>query len=190
MSQSAYTSYDQKIVTGTQVISAYQNFEGKPVAILIATQSTIDKYAEDGETEILKSNGVKEAYGDADGAVPLVKCTGSQQTDAKGNEVSDSDGTTAVFINYNALIGKGEENGSSGNFTRTMGTMKFDNNCWRTENGYVAYNGRVQYNNISGNLSKSGMMEYIPTGARFQAYLIKDVSGTTMGVTFEQVGSR
>ena len=43
VSQSAYTDYDQKIVTGTQVVSAYQNFEGKNVAVLVMTQATKDR---------------------------------------------------------------------------------------------------------------------------------------------------
>ena len=189
MSQSAYTTYDQKILTGTQVISAYQNFESKPVAILIATQATIDRYAEDGMTEVMKANGVKESYGESESSVPLIKATGAQQVDAKGNNLEDSDGTTSVFINYNALIGKAEVE-SDNTVVKTMGTMKFDYNCWRTEDVFMANNGKVQFNNISGNMSKSGMMEFIPTGARFQSYLIKDVSGTTMGIAFEQVGSR
>ena len=42
VSNSAFTDYDQKIVTGTQVMSAVQNFEGKPVAILISTIATRD----------------------------------------------------------------------------------------------------------------------------------------------------
>lgn len=37
VSDSAYTDYDNKIVTGTQVKAAYNSFKGKPVAILINT---------------------------------------------------------------------------------------------------------------------------------------------------------
>lgn len=39
VSESMFTDYDQKIVTGTQVVSAYKKFQGKAVAILINTQA-------------------------------------------------------------------------------------------------------------------------------------------------------
>jgi len=210
VSQSAYTDYDQKIVTGTQVVSAYQNFEGKNVAVLVMTQATKDKcYDDDVDGSLEGGNGVDAAYGNAsfEFADVLVSAgtkgsfsTGEGEnietwdydiypgvTDSKGNAVD-----TPVFINYNALLGVDAEYQTSGSkaiYTDSGKGIYFDTNCWRTTAAFHAVGGKVQFNNVSGNLSKSGMMEYVPSGARFQAYLIKDVSGTTMGVAFEQIGS-
>ena len=39
---SEFTDYDQTVVTGTQAKSSISNFEGKPVAILIATSAWKD----------------------------------------------------------------------------------------------------------------------------------------------------
>ena len=76
-----------------------------------------------------------------------------------------------------------------GIYVENGGSIYFDNNCFRTTKGFKTESGRVLFNNITGNLSKSGMMEYVSNGARFQSYLIKDDSGTIMGVTFEQINS-
>lgn len=195
VSQSAYTDYDQKIVTGTQVISAYQNFEGKNVALCVMTQALKDK-AVDSENAILEGNGVDSAYEQAgkdlkDYLVEAFLKSGDNYeqytgvTDSKNNSVDNP-----VFINYNALLGIDEDSsGASTNYTKGK-WIYFDTNCWRTTAAFETIGGKVQFNGISGNMSKSGMMEYVPSGARFQAYLIKDVSGTTMGVAFEQIGTK
>lgn len=199
VSQSAYTDYDQKIVTGTQVISAYNNFEGKNVAILIMTQASKDKakVGADDSDGMPSGNGVDAAYENAsfefedvlveaaltDGSGNYTPYTGV--TDSKGEKV-----TNPAFINYNALLGADAQAKITGGDLSNGKFIYFDTNCWRTTGSFETVSGKVQFNNVSGNLNKSGMMEYVPSGARFQGYLIKDVSGTTMGVAFEQIGSK
>jgi hypothetical protein len=203
VSQSAYTDYDQKIVTGTQVVSAYQNFEGKNVAVLVMTQATKDRCNADTDVDagVAGGNGVDAAYANTSfefadtlvsAAVKTVDGSGTTTydffpgvTDSKGNPVE-----SPVFVNYNALLGVDESyvtEASAAIFTDSQKGIYFDTNCWRVTAAFQAVGGKVQFNNVSGNLSKSGMMEYVPSGARFQSYLIKDVSGTTMGVAFEQI---
>ena len=206
VSNSAYTDYDQKIVTGTQVMSAVQNFEGKPVAILISTIATRDAQVAEGALDMHDGPGVKEAYSSRGGFVPGV----AAYSDSELNEAYKIEGYVkgdakpitagvASFINYNALlngtvstkIGSEGEETTAGEYTRAdIGKMYFDSNCFRSETGYATSAGKVQFNNITGNMSKSGMMEYVPSGARFQGYLIKDASGTIMGVAFEQLNTR
>jgi len=224
---SVYTDYDQRIVTGTQVNSAYQNFSGKNVAVLIATTALKDKCilgngeGGDARSTIDTGNGVKAAYegfglekgedgADGAGVIPLVLAykdkasfdaskgdNGFIATDpVKENTayfMDKSDGEEvdlACFINYNALI-----TGASGCATDAFEEatesghtgIYFDTNCFKTDAGLATVDGRVQFNNISGNLSKVGMMEYVSSTARYQAYLLKDGSGSTiMGVVFEQ----
>ena len=201
VSQSAYTDYDQKIVTGTQVISAYNNFEGKNVAVLVMTQASKDRCvtdAEDTADGLPGGNGVDAAYENAsfefEDVLVAATLMGSREgtydaytgvTDSKGNAVAEP-----TFINYNALLGKDESVTGSTIHTTSGKFIYFDTNCWRTTAAFEAVGGKVQFNNVSGNMNKSGMMEYVPSGARFQAYLVKDVSGTTMGVAFEQIGAK
>ena len=200
VSNSAFTDYDQKIVTGTQVMSAVQNFEGKPVAILISTIATRDAQVAEGALDMHDGPGVKEAYSSRGGFVPGVAAYSDSELNeaykiegyvsGKAEEIKAGD---ASFINYNALLNGtvSEATDNKGQYTKTnIGKMYFDSNCFRSETGYATSAGKVQFNNITGNMSKSGMMEYVPSGARFQGYLIKDASGTIMGVAFEQLNTR
>lgn len=197
VSASAYTDFDQKIVTGQQVKSCYDNFEGKPAAILIATQATKD-HSDKGQYDN-KVSGIKEKYGNGDlakgiNAVPYVLAYSND----KLNETADLEWKTSkdkavdkeFFVNYNALLAN-EKGGYHNSDDNTKGTpyVYFDVNCFKADWGYYTKDGRVRYNNISGNLSKTGMTEYLPTSARFQAYLIKDKTGSILGAAFEQIVS-
>lgn len=105
------------------------------------------------------------------------------------------------FINYNALLGSNDA-GTTGvtaakydtsNATTpkyTMAGIYFDKNCFRCTTGFMTSdNGRVQYNNTVGNIQKTGTTEFIPTGAKFQSYLVKDPSGTVMGIALQQINN-
>lgn len=196
VSQSSYTDYDQTIVTGQQVKSAYQNFEGKSTAVLIATQAVKDSMSSTGVKIKDGSAGIKEKYKTVD-SVPMVEAKGAKSTDASGKAYGDlgwetSNGTaiTEAYINYNALLANDQGGYSGSKSNAGVPLIYFDNNCYRAEHGYYTNSGKVGMNNIAGNMSKSGMIEYLPTSARFQAYLIKDASGTTMGIAFEQISSK
>lgn len=190
VSQSAYTDYDQTIVTGQQVKSAYSNFEGKSSAVLIATQAVKDSIKNGAISE--DAAGITEAYKAYSNANYvnqfIVKAGGSKaaKSDYDALGWKNSAGTTvdSIFINYNAVLGLDKTD------TTKVREIYFDENCYRAENGYATKSGKVVMNNIAGNMSKSGMVEYLPTSARFQAYLIKDASGTTMGVAFEQISAK
>lgn len=203
VSQSAYTDYDQKIVTGTQVVSAYNNFEGKNVAILVATQAT-----KDATTDAVLSAanvvdgggaGVGAAYKNQGKELPYVKAFTFADGKVSDTEYkttrSDNSDVQLAFVNYNALIAGAqlETSGSKADQSAVkdqgFGTIGFDTNCWKTAAGFANNAGKVLFNNISTNLNKTGMMEYVPSGTRFQSYLIKDLSGTTVGVAFEQIGA-
>lgn len=197
VNSTAFTDYDQKIVTGTQVVSAIQNFEGKNVSILVATSTMKNDSV---VSKLSTGAGVNKAYSTKGGKVPGVYALSSKDAVTGYSMITsgktDLDGSkNTAFINYNALLAgttdiKGDEEGSGkGDFVETGGSIYFDNNCFRTSKGFSTENGRVLFNNITGNLGKSGMMEYIASGARYQAYLIKDDSGTLMGIAFEQLNS-
>ena len=207
VSQSDYTDYDQTIVTGTQVKSAYDNFAGKSAAVLIATQAVKDKMTDRGLAD--SAAGIKKAY-ESVNKVPYVYAFADYNSGAPSDKYvmsTSKNGVDAVplFINYNALLASAAD--QTKNSTATTGStsltvssstlassntpwIAFDNNCFRCTSGYCTEAGKVQFNYITGNMSKSGMVEYLPTSARFQSYLVKDASGTTIGVCFEQISSK
>lgn len=203
VSQSEYTDYDQTIVTGTQVKSAYDNFAGKNVAVLIATQAVKDATSADGilNKEAAGIDKAYEAVNPTQAATNVAKnvpyvAAYADDTLAKGYAMTTSKGVLIdkpVFINYNALLASPSD---PTKYSATMSTgdkmpqMYFDTNCFRSVYGYCTSAGKTQFNYISGNMAKSGMVEFLPTSARFQAYLIKDASGTTLGVAFDQISSK
>lgn len=144
VSLSLFNEYDQKVVAGTQVMSAYNNLAGKPYTIWIST-SAVRKNVAKGNTSGL-SGAAQAKYGDT------------------------------IYLVYNAKIAE------DATFTFKNGIFVLDGTFLMDETS-----GKISYNSVIGNLSKSGQLEYIPSSARFDANLIKDTSGTIMGIAFRQV---
>ena len=159
VSDSAYEDYNDKIITGTMVKSAVQNFAGKSVAILINTNSM--------------TKGVK-SYANHDALY-----------------VRDVGGV--YYVNYGAVIAKGAGGTApatvKGGSAITGGTSTFDK---LTDDagtaGAVIKDGVLTISDNSvGGFSRTGNCEYISPSAKFEANLIKDTSGTTIGMIFKQM---
>ena len=144
VSLSLFNEYDQKVVTGTQVMSAYNNLAGKPYTIWIST-SAVRKNVAEGNTSGL-SDAARVTYEDT------------------------------IYLVYNANIA------DDATITFKNGIFVLDGTFLMDETGK-----KISYNSVIGNLSKSGQLEYIPSSARFDANLIKDTSGTIMGIAFRQI---
>lgn len=217
VSKQKFSSYDQKVINGTMTVTALSDFEGESVAILIANQSWKDiisnSEAKIGELQKIydNSSGISSTYGSPEPNDEL-EYTGIQlpiiwaYADKELKEpykmyTSDGKSISGVFINYNAIIGGAPNDKTlgiplgtteqevyvNGNLINTAG-IYFDNDCWICTSGFATDNtGRMMFNKIVGNLSKSGRTEFIPVGAKFQSYLLKDESGTIMGIVLEQV---
>lgn len=146
VSLSLFDEYDQKVVTGTQVMSAYKNLAGKPYTIWIST-SAVRKNVAKGNTRGL--SGAAQIPGE------------------------DED---TIYLVYNANIAE------DANITFKKDKFVLNGTFLMDETS-----GKIFYNSVIGNLSESGQLEYIPSTARFDAKLIKDTSGTIMGIAFRQV---
>lgn len=166
--ESVYDDYNQKVITGTQVVSAYGTFTGKPVAILIATKAHLTS----------QNKGQH-----ADHPTPVYVMTDQSTADSTG-------ATQAKYtmINYNALL-------SNANNGPGVAPNAFDSAGIKLMNGvYIAgktfqsdANSNVLYDNVSSGMNKSGNTEYVPSTARFNSNLIKDSSGTILGIAFVQI---
>jgi hypothetical protein len=199
VSSSSFTTYDQAVITGTMVKSAVDDFEGEQTAVLVSTtawQNALEKTAKGTSVPecLLTSNITGATFGDAYSngtTLPVVRVA----TDSKGTLGTLKES----FINYNALLGNSSD-AATGVVAKQkttvsskdyyMGYIYFDSNCYRCISGFAADDsGKGIYNNITTNIKKSGTTEYVPNGAKFQAYLIKDESGTNLGITLEQISS-
>lgn len=163
--QSEYSDYDQQTVLGTKVKSAYQNFEGKGCAILIATRAMIDN----GDT----ANGLPVDDSDWENVQMIIKDNTGGQAQVEG---SDGNSKNLWCINYNAILEKKELDPENGYYV-TKGSF------------FTADSGSIKFFNKVSNMKKQGMAEYIPTGARYQSTLIKDTTGQVVGIVFVQVSS-
>lgn len=164
VSSQVFLDYDQKIVTGTQAISALKTFEGKPYAVLIATKA-------------LQGGGKLAPTHDA---YPV------------GTATSISSGVTG-FINYNAIIAGGaggalpsvkDTGGSAVTTLNSLITLK--NGSYEIANGLASTNGNVVFDKETSGLFKAGNGEYVATGAKYSAKLIKDKSDNIVGIALEQ----
>lgn len=187
VSSSEFQDYDQTVVTGTQVRSAYQNFEGKNVAVLIATTATID-----AKNNLADGAGVKD---DADYAGKIVAGNLANQFakqayknktgTAKYSDMYGSDGAEGVglFVNYNAVLNAGDTD---------TNRLYFDQGKFVAQAGFATKDGssNVGFNTTVKNLGKSGMMEYLSTTSRFNSYVVKDSTGSYVGVAFVQISNK
>ena len=164
--QSELDDYDQATVLGTKVKAAYNNFAGKPYAIVIATRSMIDKAT---NVPNAKCPGLVMTGADA---APQIQLSDFEVQNSKGTKTSSG----YFGINYNALLELSELTADNGNFV-TQGTFKTDDG------------GTIQYNAKVSNMKKQGTAEFIPTGAHYMSSLIKDNTGSTCGIVFIQTSA-
>lgn len=176
VTDSAFEDYNDKIVTGTQVKSAIQNFEGKSVAILVNTTAL--------------NKGVKSyANRSADGGPTVHMIAGLN------------------YVNYNALLGA--DNAGTAVTKKAVAAVLTDGNVLQNADGSVAADsgpslkdgvlttatafaldsatGKVLFDYSIGGLSRSGNCEYVSASSKFESNIIKDTSGTNIGIMFTQM---
>lgn len=158
---SAFTEYDQTTVSANQVRAAFQNFDGSATAILVRTQAL----------------GV---------AGNKVKSFASKEN----TRYFITDGAK-VFINYNAILFTGADGTTASSKIAEGSTsaaiqLKLEDGVYRFSKGFSNTGGVITFYNVMTDINKTGMTEYIAAGSKFTSNLIKDDSGTILGIVFEQ----
>lgn len=188
VSESSFDDYNDKIVTGTMVRSAVTNFTGKSVAILINT-TAMDK-------AVVTYNGheIINAYKFTANASKLGsdgKIQGKPKEKLGTKLASSSD---HYYINYNALLGDtvtvDETTGEVGHVNwSSAGNIALKDGIYNATECPFAVNpidGKVMFDYSVGGFSRTGNCEYLNGTAKFDANLIKDDTGTTIGIVFTQ----
>ncbi len=185
VSDSAFEDYNDKIVTGTMVKSAVQNFAGKSVAILINTT------AMDKEVKPYVNHASLQVYTiNSDGTCDLSKLTNVKGSAAKLGDKAD--GKFHYYVNYNALLGSTatETNGATtvdwGGIKATLALKDGVYNATSAPFAINATSGKVMFDYSVGGFTRTGNCEYLNATAKFDANLIKDETGTTIGIVFTQ----
>lgn len=180
--ESAFEDYNDKIVTGTMVKSAVQNFTGKSVGILINTTAmdkAVKPYVSHQNIMVYEANNGVLLMDD------MVAKTGSAAS--LGTKI-EGDPNKHYYVNYNALFGDTAASGivtwdtSEGRLTLKDGIY----NAIETPFAIDAATGKVQFDYSVGGFGRTGNCEYLNATAKFDANLIKDETGTTIGIVFTQ----
>jgi hypothetical protein len=191
VSESAFDDYNDKIVTGTMVKSAFQNFRGKSVAILINT-TAMDKEVVSYNQHVASNVWFMKA-----GVVDIASTKNLSYvigTGATAGQVPDTiDGTTGLkggvaiempagcdhaYINYNALLNPHQDGAA----------LQLKDGIYNAAAMPFAIDatGKVAFDYSSGGMTRTGNCEYLNATAKFDANLIKDETGTTIGIVFTQ----
>lgn len=165
VSSQVFLDYDQKIITGTQAVSALKNFEGKSYAVMIQTKALA------GGQSIASAADHPTAYVFSDNqSRKFLNYNAVLGKDAAGTATSSIAGGTNV---------------SAG--TGTAATLTMENGTYKAPFGFALKNGEVLYDNSTAGIYKSGNAEYIPSNTKFQANVIKDGSGAYVGIVLRQL---
>lgn len=170
VSESSFDDYNDKIVTGTMVKSAVQTFSGKSVAILINT-TAMDKEVVTYNKHVSMQTVVFELDANGDATVTVGSLDGGDAFDA------NEDGNN--YINYNALL----------DFNNDACALYLQDGIYIAEGIPFAVNsstGKVEFDYSVGGFSRTGNCEYLAPTAKFDANLIKDETGTNIGIVFTQ----
>lgn len=165
VSEAAFTDYDQKIVTGTQVGAAYKQFEGKAVAIIINNQAMATVRAVPTHAaHVIQIGGKNYINYNAVLANTAGTVTKTGGVSANGDLLS-----SASPVN-NAIVSV-----TNGTY-QAQGAFLLDTS------------GKVVFGNNTAGFARAGNCEFISSSAKYDAAVIKDQAGTIVGVVFTQLG--
>ena len=192
VSESSYDDYNDKIVTGTMVRSAVQNFTGKSVAILInitAMDKGVKPYVSHEAIRVIGMTG------NAFKTFEVVKGTDASlfDNDDGGSYTLTENGKVKtgshLYVNYNALLGDWTAD-DDGAITHSLtGSIALKDGIFNAAEIPFAVNpqdGKVAFDYSVGGFARTGNCEYLAPTAKFDANLIKDETGTTIGIVFTQ----
>lgn len=181
VSTQEFASYDNTKVSGTQVATALSLFQGRDVAIVIQTKSFHDN---DGTTYhgrainygaiLTKDGNASAGSGNLPDKVTGTNAWGLTKT---GNFIT-SQAKTAYIIEFT------EESKPSGDTRYSI---------WRNDGAafYTGYlhntNGLVDTSYDTIGTTELGNAAYLLSSARFSSVLIKDPTGSIIGIFFKQL---
>ncbi len=171
--------FDGATISGVKVRSALEDYEGQPYFILVNTAAVQKKYHPDGKAAISTTGNSEDTlrtFNTPGGfSVREPYASGLPQLIVPGDGGTSNMGR--MYVIYNAQLD-----------TSTTNTFK------DSKEGYISWEGLVktedgiiQFNTQKINWKTSGCTEYISPSASFVSKLIKDPSGTIVGMMFTEV---
>lgn len=167
LSDSEFQNYDQKTISGTDVAAAIKIFEGRPVAFVVVTSAN------------------RKAAG-ADATAWKGCLYGAHLVQTGGTNSSETLGGTNAGITFSLDVDSKGTGSEPTDVTQGMKLTKYEGNAYYTSALYTNAAGSPEYNMNVRPLSVTGKPTYVRSSAKFLAELIKDPTGTKIGVCFVQ----
>ena len=168
--QNSFDDYNDRIVTGTMVKAAVQNYEGKSVAILVNTKamdSGVATYDEHSSTHYLSISNI---YSNSDVGIKSGSVKGGSSID---NKFSDGH----IYVNYNAILdfSNSKIDFKDGNYLIENAPFAIDNTT-----------GQFVFDNNTEGVRRTDNCEYLKATSKFDAHLMQDEMGIIIGIVFTE----
>ena len=180
VNDSRFSDYNGKTVRGRAVRSAIDSFANDNVAIFV---HTLAMEGDSGLTLLRAGHNGQDTWQvtpHVNGSSPVIEAgltKGSNLWRISELTVDTNDGsgtsTDVLYINYGAQLS-------------TEGEFTFDGKVTFSRDFALTASGNVQYNADGSLIAKQGTAEYISNSASFNAQLIKNSAGETIGIIFYQ----
>ena len=179
-STAGLSDFDGTTISAVKVRSAIEDYEGQPYFILVNTAALQKKYNPNGEAKTTTS-------GKGADAVRTALKTREKYADDSNSGLQLVAFSGRMYAIYNAQVQLKDDNGAlltgsaAPSFTDSKeGYISFDG-------AFETVDGLIQFNTQKINWKTSGCTEYLSNSSNFVSKLIKDASGTTVGIMFTEV---
>lgn len=171
VSTQEFASYDNTKVSGTQVSTALSLFQGRDVAILIQTKAFAE--AADGGADKAINYGAL-----------VTKDGKSSSPTNKPDKKAYASGTASTFLTAQAktayVVNFSDTDGSNIAIVRKAGAANYEGYLHNT-------NGLVDSSYDIIGTTELGNSAYLLSSSRFSSVLIKDPTGSIIGIFFKQL---
>mgnify|MGYP000047987008 CR=1 FL=1 len=157
VSQQEFETYNNKKVSGTLVQTAISLYQGRDIAIVVQTKSVRENAA-----------GYAMNYG-------ALLCSNYTNATSAGEKCTSTTICTATTGEAYWI-----KEGSTGGVYQKTGAAYYTGQLW-------AQNGLVQSSANTVGVTTVGNPQYLLSSARFNSTLIKDATGSIIGIYFKQV---
>ncbi len=175
VSTQEFASYDNTKVSGTQVSTALSLFQGRDVAILIQTKAFAEA-ADGGVDKAINYGAIVTKDGKSS--------TGDATSGNMPKKLSYSKGTSSTFLTPQAktayIVSFADTDTPNTAIVRKAGAANYE--------GYLHNsNGLVDSSYDIIGTTELGNSAYLLSSARFSSVLIKDPTGSIIGIFFKQL---
>ena len=156
-----YNQFEDKIVTGRDVISIFRTLNDKTLSIFVHT-----KKMEEGKNLSLKN----DRYIQYCNSIPYVNY-GAILSNGSSTDIED-----LILVRKNDNVPSGDD------------SLYLKEGRVNTEGSYcIDSNGKIYEDNSVGDWRNNSAVEYIDENTKFDANLIYDISGEIIGICFTQI---